>query len=195
VEELIHQIQQQFNVMNQMDESAEQSIFHSVDTPKAAKRAFLSGKIALIPLCKYVYGCYRENKHGRNWKVLPVAAVAGIYELGCSWYLLFAPDSPWAGYMLHIQQDAGLLACLILGILLSGVVWFYESVKLFWLYYLTPVYGKCERNPKLTIVNDIVYLLASVLAAGVIPVMFVAALLMLNALAEGMGSMADYMQP
>lgn len=193
LETLIEQIQQQFDVTSKPDSSAEQSIFHSVNTPKAAIRAVLQGKIELIALCKYVYSCYWENKSNRPWYILPATMITGLIIMVVVWCSLFSmPDNPLIQFVLENYSTVTIIGC---GVLFCGILWIYAAVMLFWLYYLSPVYQKYQSNPRLMIGNHIHFdfLLTTLLAALCIPILYIEVLLLFNALTETVAKVNTYM--
>lgn len=179
LDELVDQIQRQFDVTTKMDNSPAQSIFHSVDTSDAALRAIWRGKIEFIPLCQYVSACYRENKTNRPWYLIPVTTVIGFLMMIFTWYRVFTmPDTPYVQYVLEHYSPTVIIS---LGILVCSILWLYGVMTLFWLYFLSPVY---QKKTRVKFENYFFFLFMSLLTAFSIPLGYIVLLFMVGLLIE-----------
>lgn len=168
LDELIDQIQRQFDVTTKMDNSPAQSIFHCVDSSGAALRAILQGKVDLVPLCQYVSACYKENKTNRPWHLLPVTTVIGFLIMIYAWHLVFTkPDAPYVQYVL---EKCSPMVIISLGVLVCSVLWLYGVLTLFWLHFLSPIYQKKTRGK---FENYVFFLVLSLLTAFSIPLVYI----------------------
>lgn len=176
LDDLIAQIQSRFDVTSKTDTSSGQPGFLAVDSTSAAVRTFFEGKVPLIPLCKYLYACYRADNKTQPWYLIPAAAAIGLAIMIRTFsFVLSAPDIPYASYLFDYYSNIGMIS---LGVLFCGTIFPYILLTLFWLYYFTPVYRKCERNPKLKIIHAIVFVCDSVLVAFLVPVAYIMLLIM-----------------
>ena len=171
LDDLIAQIQSQFDVTSKTDTSFGQPGFLTVDSTSAAVRTFFEGKVPLIPLCKYLYACYREDNKTQPWYLIPTTAAVGLaIMIRTLTLVLSAPDIPYIPYILAYCSKPCIIS---LAALFCGTLFPYILLTLFWLYYFTPVYRKCERNPKFKIIHAIVFVCDSVLAAFLVPVAYI----------------------
>lgn len=170
IDALLEQINLQFDVTSSLEPAPELSVLQSADTPKAAIRTVIKGKIGIAPLIKYLSACYRENPSARPWYLIPVALVLGIAVMALTWHRALTLEG--APFVSLILSQLGPAANAVLGIVFCVLLWPYSLLTLFWLYYLSPVYEKCERNPKLTTIHHILFLVISLCAALLIPALY-----------------------
>lgn len=182
LDDLITQIQSQFDVSSKTDTASGQPSFLSVDSTSAAMRIFFEGKVPLIPLCKYLYACYQEDHKAQPWYLLPISAVIGLAVMIRTMTLvLSAADLPYIPYILEYCSNPCVIS---LAVLFCGTLFPYILLTLFWLYYFTPVYRKCERNPKVKIFHATIFVCDSVLVAFLVPVAYIILLVLLAAFFE-----------
>ena len=178
VEELIDQIKRQFDVTEESDNSREPSPF-DVQTSKEAMRVLLKGKFSIAAISKHIWTCFREKKLKRAWYMIPAAALAGIIAAAYGWYLMMTADAP---FIQMLMEEYGRALFCWLGVFWCGALLPYGIFQLFWLFYLTPVYRKCERNPRLLAVHHAIFLLGVMVTALCIPLMYAVMLLMFHLL-------------
>lgn len=169
LDDLIDQIQLQFNVINKTDDSLNQSIFQSLDTPKAAWNFFLRGEIESISLFKYMYSCYRENKNSRPWNLLfESTSISIIFMLYAFYGLFLKSDIPVLQELLvELYKDIYLVGIILL---LSIFFLIFKVSTLFLVFYLSPAYQKYQRKPQWRLFTRICFYCGSLFFAFFIPI-------------------------
>ena len=178
MDELVNQIQEQFDVTSQRNPDDEHLELHNLDTRKGVLRSFWKGKIYLVPLCKYMYTCYQENKSNRPWYLIPVTiAAGGVILIGTLLQLFAASDIPYV-QLVTDSFNSGILV--IMGILFCAMLWLNTLATLFWLYFMSPNYQKHARETYKRVLDHVFFLFEVLLAAFVTPFAYLLLLLFLK---------------
>jgi len=192
LEEMIEQIQRQFNVIGSDIKTPEPSPTYTAETTKEAIRTYFGGRISLIKLCRYLHTAYKADKKSRAWYMIPITWVVGmIVVLGVTTSLSSLTEFPMTKYLIvNYNEPFVFLTTFVFGTLLLP----YEILKLFWLFYLTPVYSKCERKPNIKGIHHIVFLYSSIFIAAVIPLVCIVILVVLTAVFAVLRPIVNSMQ-
>jgi len=136
----------------------------------------------LVPLCRYVYSAYKANKCGRPWQLLPAAIASGTL-LG-SFFLLaisYLPPIPELPFLEMLKDSFGTAYVAILGCVFCCAIMPYEIIKLFWLFFLSPVYRECGQDPAKKAANLLEFFIYTILAALLVPMLYFTILLLITA--------------
>lgn len=159
VEELIEQIQLQFDVTNKPDTSPQ--ALHAIQDNKAALRAFFGKETALLPLCKYLQEAFRSNVNPHSRLLIPGGILAGLAAAAAAiTEVAAAQDAP---FMPHLTQYLSMEQLLVLTGMFSLLYSPYLILKVYWLFYLSPVRKKGDAGTQSRVIHTLLFLCLSAL--------------------------------
>lgn len=156
MQELLKQIEQQFDVTGKQNYNPDEALLYTVATPRRAWSAVLNGKVFLLPLLKFLKSAYKEHKHDRPWRLIPVAFIIGLIGNAYTMYLWYSkPENPIAEYLYSLLNRQFIL---FENLLFSPILLLYVVFVLFWLFYFTPIYQEAKKSRVDKVHNHFFYL-------------------------------------
>ena len=175
IDELIEQIQMQFDVTGNDGPSNELDI-GAIKNPRIALFAFTAHETDPIPLFKFLRSDFKTNRTSRPWYLIPMGVLVGL--LVCAYmiyYLCTMPDVPMLTDMISAYGATyTTVGFIIFSALSSCFLVPYLTAKVFWLFYISPVKKRREEGtPSRVLLCVLYFALSAILAMFAVPLCLV----------------------
>ena len=175
VDELEEQIKRKFDVTgNSKGDSVNTLELDAIKNPRIALFAYTAKETDPIPLFKFLYADYKKTKKLRPWYLFLIGNLAGIAASMAVFYkICTTPDVPYLSEII-VKFDSTALTVALLVFNIFGVP--YATAKNFWLFYISPVRQKAEKNLLSRVALCLAFLCATAILSMFVAPIFLAAI-------------------